>query len=80
MFDLDLPECEASADFSLATDFNDASKEMVYAGTINVNIDGGSADFAGDGMINLYRFANVGLGSELVISFSFDASGSGKLW
>ena len=77
-FDLDLSECEPSAEFSFSTDFNDASKEMVYAGTSNVNINGGSAVFAGNGMVNLYRFANVEFRSELVISFSFEASGLGK--
>ena len=45
VFDLDLSECEPLADFSFSIDFND----MVYAGTSNVNIDEGSAVFAGNG-------------------------------
>ena len=77
--DLDISDCEPSADFSFSSDFEDASKEMVYAGTSNVLVQGGSAVFAGDGMVNLYRFANAEFRSDLVISFGFEASGMGKL-
>ena len=55
----------------------DTSKEMVYAGTELVNVQGGNAVFNGNGMVNMYRFANAEFKTNLVISFRFQASGQG---
>ena len=70
--------CEAVANFSFETDFTDSSKEMVYAGTELVSVQGGSAIFNGNGMVNMYRFANAEFKTDLVISFQFEAYGFGK--
>ena len=50
----------------------------MYVGKDNVTIHDGSAKFTGNGMVNMYRFANVPFKTELVMNFQFDSSEAGK--
>ena len=70
--------CEPSANFTFENDFVDSSKEKVYVGKDNVTIHDGSAMFTGNGMVNMYRFANVPFKTELVMDLQFDSSEAGK--
>ena len=50
----------------------------MYVGKDNVTIHDGSAMFTGNGMVNMYRFANVPFKTELVMDFQFNSAEAGK--
>ena len=73
-------DCNPSANFTFDTGLIDTSGQNSYAGSEYVDIIGGSAVFAGSGLINIYRFSGDSFDEALVIRFQFQPSGTGSFF
>ncbi|XP_063436804.1 uncharacterized protein LOC134718240 [Mytilus trossulus] len=68
---------DVSYEFNSSSGITDSSSNGVLAGFLNIVLNGHTAAFNGQSMLNIWRFSNVELKNRLVIEFQFKTSGSG---